>query len=202
MTPNLTVETITEAMKGNDFWMNGESDAAKVVAEAARRGFIKRLSHTQAQWTEAGLTKARAELGVTTPNRPMSDIASRYAEKTQATLKALADNEDAHTAALRRHDMEEVNRLRLEAVGLVAVLRLRAADLVDVTLRAAPAPLPALALAAPARCDHVLFCGGAYRKCILVSGHEGDHVVAYSLDRVTHAPGDCQPPDSDWGAEG
>lgn len=146
---NLTVETITEAMKGNGFWLDGESDAAKVVAEATRRGFIKRLSHTQAQWTEAGLAKARAELGCAAPAvpavLPKSDTARRYAEKTQATLKALAENEDAHTAALRRHDMDEVNRLRLEAVGLVAVLRLRAADLVDITLAAVPivATLPA-----------------------------------------------------------
>ena len=162
MTTTLTVESISAAMKGADFWLNPDSEASSIVSEATRRGFIKRLSHTQAQWTEAGLTKARAELGVTAPSHPMSDTARRYAEKTQATLKALADTEDAHTAALRRHDMEEVERLRLEAVGLVAVLRLRAADLADLTLAAAPA-----------RCDG-----------------------------VTHGPGNCQPSDSDWGAEG
>ena len=75
MTANLTVETITKAMKGNDFWLNRESDAAKVVEEATRRGFIKRLSHTQAQWTEAGLAKARAEL---TPAPKASTKARRH----------------------------------------------------------------------------------------------------------------------------
>lgn len=58
----LTINTISEAMKGNAFWLDAGSDAARIVAEATRRGFIRRASHTQVEWTDAGLEKARAEL--------------------------------------------------------------------------------------------------------------------------------------------
>lgn len=58
----LTVTSVDEAMKGNDFWLHPTSDAARIVEDATRRGFIRRMSHTQVEWTEVGLAKARAEL--------------------------------------------------------------------------------------------------------------------------------------------
>lgn len=61
--PTLTINTIDAAMKGNDFWLKGDSEAGRIVREATARGFIRRISHTQVEWSEAGLAKARAELG-------------------------------------------------------------------------------------------------------------------------------------------
>lgn len=58
----LTITTIDAAMKGNDFWLKGASEARRIVREATARGFIRRLSHTQVEWSEAGLAKARTEL--------------------------------------------------------------------------------------------------------------------------------------------
>lgn len=58
----LTVNAIDAAMKGNAFWLDAGSEQARIVGEATRRGFIRRASHTQVEWTEAGLAKARAEL--------------------------------------------------------------------------------------------------------------------------------------------
>ena len=72
----------------------------------------------------------------------MSYTASRYAESTLAAITALERNDDERSAALGRHDMAEVERLRLEAVGLVAVLRVRAAVLADLTLAAVPKAAP------------------------------------------------------------
>jgi hypothetical protein len=65
-TPALTINTIDAAMKGNAFWLKGDSEAGRIVREATARGFVRRLSHTQVQWTEAGLEKARAELAEST----------------------------------------------------------------------------------------------------------------------------------------
>lgn len=62
MNDTLTVQTIDDAMKGNAFWLEPNSDAARIVIAATRAGYVKRLSHTQVQWTEEGLARARAEL--------------------------------------------------------------------------------------------------------------------------------------------
>lgn len=58
----LIIESITEAMKGNDFWLNPASEKAWIVNEAVQRGYIRRPSTTQVEWTEEGLAKARREL--------------------------------------------------------------------------------------------------------------------------------------------
>lgn len=62
MNTPLTVESISAALRGSDFWLNPTSNAARIVTEAARLGYVTRLSHTQAQWTDEGLARARAEL--------------------------------------------------------------------------------------------------------------------------------------------
>ena len=58
----LTPELIQNAMQGNDFWLKPGSDSAKIVDEATKRGYVRRYSHTQVEWTDAGLAKAREEL--------------------------------------------------------------------------------------------------------------------------------------------
>ncbi len=55
----LTVNNIDEAIKSN-FWEDATS--LKIVESASDAGYIIRLSHTQAQWTDEGLAKARIEL--------------------------------------------------------------------------------------------------------------------------------------------
>lgn len=59
----LTVNTIDDAMRGNAFWLNPNSEAAAIVEEAARLGYIRRISHTQVEWKEEGIEAAR-RLGV------------------------------------------------------------------------------------------------------------------------------------------
>lgn len=55
----LSVTIIDETIR-TYFWLKPESDA--IVNEAVKRGYCIRCSHTQAQWTEAGLELARKEL--------------------------------------------------------------------------------------------------------------------------------------------
>lgn len=70
MSQNLTVNLIQEAIVASPYRIGGTfntyfhlcDDALKVIEEATRKGYIIRLSHTQAQWTESGLDKARKEL--------------------------------------------------------------------------------------------------------------------------------------------
>jgi len=58
-----TVSSIHEATKGSDWWLRPESAAARTVAYAVTSGYLRRHSHTQVEWTEAGLAKARRNLG-------------------------------------------------------------------------------------------------------------------------------------------
>lgn len=64
----LTIDSIQKAMtsifpyKGDEFWLDPKGEKAQIVEEATRRGYLKRLSHTQIQWTEEGLKRARQEL--------------------------------------------------------------------------------------------------------------------------------------------
>lgn len=60
-TMELTVTNIDNALK-SDFWLQEHSTKALIVRDATRSGYIVRLSHTQAQWTEDGLLRARIEL--------------------------------------------------------------------------------------------------------------------------------------------
>jgi hypothetical protein len=58
----LSVTLIDNAMKGNDFWLKPDSLSACIVAHATRAGYVRRISHTQIEWTHEGLAKARAEI--------------------------------------------------------------------------------------------------------------------------------------------
>lgn len=66
----LTVASIQRALDARqpgdltatDFWLRPESLAAQIVNMATKAGYLVRLSHTQAQWTNEGLAKARREL--------------------------------------------------------------------------------------------------------------------------------------------
>lgn len=68
--PMLTVASIQRAlearqpgdMTATEFWLRPESLAAQIVNMATKAGYVVRLSHTQAQWTNEGLAKARREL--------------------------------------------------------------------------------------------------------------------------------------------
>jgi len=50
-----TPEQLEEALTANKFWLDGNDEAAKVVHEATKAGFVFRGSHTQAHWTKAGI---------------------------------------------------------------------------------------------------------------------------------------------------
>jgi hypothetical protein len=64
----LTVENIQNALlsspyrnpKGNYFHMDPE--LTQIIQEATKRGYVRRISHTQAEWIEEGLEKAIKEL--------------------------------------------------------------------------------------------------------------------------------------------
>lgn len=45
---------ISDALKGSDFWMKPDSRDAKIINEATKLGYVRRLSHTQAEWTDEG----------------------------------------------------------------------------------------------------------------------------------------------------
>lgn len=45
---------ISDALRGNDFWMKPDSRDAKIINEATKLGYVRRLSHTQAEWTDEG----------------------------------------------------------------------------------------------------------------------------------------------------
>lgn len=47
----LTAHLIQTALNGNQFWMDKESLDFKVIEEATSLGYVRRNSHTQAEWT-------------------------------------------------------------------------------------------------------------------------------------------------------
>ena len=64
----LTVRSIQEAItynypaKGDEFWIDPKGEKARIVEEATRRGYLRRYSTSQVEWTEEGLKRARQEL--------------------------------------------------------------------------------------------------------------------------------------------
>lgn len=50
----LTLTNIQNALKGNQFWMNPNSEEAKIINEATKEGFVNINSHTQAEWNSNG----------------------------------------------------------------------------------------------------------------------------------------------------
>ena len=64
----LTLDSIQKAMtcpypaKGDEFYLDPKGENAQIIDEAARRGYIRRYSTTQVEWTEEGLKRARQEL--------------------------------------------------------------------------------------------------------------------------------------------
>lgn len=58
----LTIDSISKAMLGYTFWLDPNSDEAKIVNEATKRGYVRRWSHTQIEWTWDGFAKADSEL--------------------------------------------------------------------------------------------------------------------------------------------
>ncbi len=69
MSQKLTVSIIQEAINASPYrgglfktYFHLCDDALKIIEEATNKGYIIRTSHTQAEWTEIGLQKARKEL--------------------------------------------------------------------------------------------------------------------------------------------
>jgi hypothetical protein len=64
----LTIDSIQKAMTNTspygsrEFWLDPKGESAQIVEEATRRGYIRRYSTTQVEWTEEGLKRARQEL--------------------------------------------------------------------------------------------------------------------------------------------
>lgn len=56
-----TPQQIQEALKDNNynFWMKPESIEAQIIKAATEAGYVRRVSHTQAEWTEAGAKWAK-----------------------------------------------------------------------------------------------------------------------------------------------
>lgn len=54
-----SIKSIDRAIK-SDFTLDAAS--LEIVEVATKRGYVVRLSHTQAQWTEEGLAKAQSEI--------------------------------------------------------------------------------------------------------------------------------------------
>jgi hypothetical protein len=55
----LTVDSINSAIN-NYFWMDATLSA--IINEAEKKGYILRTSHTQAEWIEEGLKRAKQEI--------------------------------------------------------------------------------------------------------------------------------------------
>lgn len=51
---HINVSAIQKALNGSEFWMNPESEDAKIIDEAVKWGYVRRPSHTQAYWTDKG----------------------------------------------------------------------------------------------------------------------------------------------------
>ncbi len=54
--------SIDKAMKGDNFWLDSDSLESYIVQRATALNYINRISHTQVEWTEKSLAKARKEL--------------------------------------------------------------------------------------------------------------------------------------------
>jgi hypothetical protein len=93
---NLTIHTIDAAMKNNEFWLNQNSEAAAIVEEAAKLGYIRRISHTQVEWKEEGIETAR-RLGVKRAAR--AEVIERSISGWSSVFVAV--NEDGHYGFLR-----------------------------------------------------------------------------------------------------
>ena len=57
VTVKLTGLSINNALKGNKFWLDKDSVDAKIIQKATAAGYVRRNSHTQAEWTTKGAFK-------------------------------------------------------------------------------------------------------------------------------------------------
>lgn len=53
----MTIRQIQQAMETSNFWLHAESRDANIINEAVCRGYVRRISHTQVEWTDEGLRK-------------------------------------------------------------------------------------------------------------------------------------------------
>lgn len=56
-----TIAAVQQAMKGNAWWLEPGSEAARTIGAAVSAGYLRRFSHTQIEWTEAGVAKAHRD---------------------------------------------------------------------------------------------------------------------------------------------
>ena len=63
----LSIEGIQKALNAPFFFLNPLLLA--IIEEATKKGYLLRISHTQAQWSDEGLEKARVELAEKEPVR-------------------------------------------------------------------------------------------------------------------------------------
>jgi hypothetical protein len=97
----LTIDSIGAAMKGNAWWLEPESSDARTITRALSADYLRRSSHTQIEWTEAGLAKARAELP-----KKMVSLPDEVVSETLRTLGDImrhAEPEGCREAAEQMH---------------------------------------------------------------------------------------------------
>lgn len=58
----LSLSNIDNALKSNEPYFHMNETMLAIIEEATESGYVRRLSHTQAEWTEDGLKRARTEL--------------------------------------------------------------------------------------------------------------------------------------------
>jgi hypothetical protein len=82
----LSIENINAAIKNDDYFIHPESESAKIVEEATKKGFLQRISQSQVEWTDKGL-EALSDKNLIKENTPI-DEARAASEKLDDIRKA------------------------------------------------------------------------------------------------------------------
>jgi len=121
----LTVTSVDNALKSNPYagadhrgpYFHQNPRLLAIVEEAVKRGYVLRTSHSQAEWTEAGLVKARRD----TAEATLVEILESYnVQLTPGELRDFdlqGDETDKALDQMARDYVSELDSERAEAAA-------------------------------------------------------------------------------------
>lgn len=84
-----TPDRVQDALNGSDFWLHQDCIEALIIQKATEAGYIRRISHTQAEWTDEGEKWFKEVAAETTRIEKIKAAAPELLEALQGTMKAL-----------------------------------------------------------------------------------------------------------------
>ena len=101
---NAQLTTIQKALQGDSFWLHPQSEEAKTIERATKDGYIRRISHTQAELTEKAVKELtepkileslrtlayRAHCGTSfSPERRAETVVNDYSAELKEDIKTI-----------------------------------------------------------------------------------------------------------------